>query len=174
MSTSKSWVDISGKARRLFFIMGTFEFYTAYKFFTDAESFSGHGQMVDSSFATNPCVRMLFSVYMLTLGLQRLQWYYGTESSHNMFQWLCLLLTHVVEAIMWWVFADAQGLLGRSLASVAVDEVPLFLYDLVTLQTPVQLEHLALLIGVPVLCLRIFTTPFERQVAPRAGKVATD
>lgn len=150
------------------FVLGTFEFYSAWSFFTSPEEKCGDGKMLPLIFETHFAARLIFSVYLLTLGLQRLSWYYGTqEGAHTFEQWGTLLLTHLVEASLWWLLANDQGLLGRDMFTVGLAEMPTFLYNIVSLQTPAQAEHLILLVGVPYLCLRIFTT-----YGPSTGTVA--
>ena len=144
-------------SRWVVFCLGSFEFYTAWTFYTEAELRTGVGQMLPAVFAENYCARVLFTVYLLTLGLQRLTWYFSTEDRHSFEQWLCLLLTHLFEACMWWILANEQGLLGADIFTLPMDQWPTFLYNLVTLNSPAQGEHLFILFGVPYLVLRILT-----------------
>jgi len=128
-------------------IIGYFELYQASSFYIADDSVFGKGSLFPSQIAESYSMRVLFSVYLATLGLQRLTWYYSTDTSHNFSQWVCLLSTHVVEVVLWWVMANEQGLLGVNMYTMDLLDWPNLLYNMATLQTPAKAEHLFILFG---------------------------
>ena len=130
---SQSWKHFLLK--KVCLVLGIFEFLSAYACWT-APALPPH---VPSVVQRDPSVRVLFVVYLLTLGLQRLS--YGFSKDNNLMQVLALWLTHFVEAFLWWTLA----MLNTSLTFMGV------MQEVVTLRWGVQ--PLLALIGVPVLLL---------------------
>ena len=94
-------------------------------------------------------MKILFCTYLLTLGCQRLT--FGLSNGVTTSSWLILVLTHLVEMLMWWSFALS----------------PSFRHDLTftdLIQTVIQLEAKGgfktaiLLIGVPLMVGRFILT----------------
>jgi len=54
--------------------LGLFEFYNAFVFFVDAESKVGQGTILPNVYSQFP-VRILFCMFLMTLGMQRLTWW---------------------------------------------------------------------------------------------------
>lgn len=57
-------------------------------------------------FHPDPSTKALFVTYVLTLGFQRLTFATGNRT---FWPWVFLLLTHVVEAWMWWTLGLEAG-----------------------------------------------------------------
>jgi hypothetical protein len=58
---------------------------------------------------------------------------------------------------MWWHFANSQNLFGCDMYDLTMVELPLFFYDIFSLNTKAQLDTIFLLIGVPFLCWRFYS-----------------
>jgi hypothetical protein len=88
--------------RILCFLLGVFEFFAAYKFYFHGEQIVEVDKLTPAIIGTEEACRILFCTYIITLGIQRLSWAFG---SGGLLAWLFLLLTHLVEWGMWCGFA---------------------------------------------------------------------
>ncbi len=100
-------------AKLIAIILGVFEFFacfdlwfgTASKPAADALGAGGNALLPSDLFG-NKLVKVLYSAYILTLGLQRLTWSFGVYKNKSMafsfLNYLCLLATHTAEAWLWW------------------------------------------------------------------------
>lgn len=93
-------------------ILGVFEFVACYEIWVKDEH--SNALLPDDFFVLHgKSGRLVWMAYITTLGLQRLTWSFGKyrygDGNYPMFSamagYLCLVLTHVVEAVLWWQLA---------------------------------------------------------------------
>jgi hypothetical protein len=85
-------------------LLGVFEFIAVAKLLTanESEIVEKHSGLSPLYFVTDPQTRLLWCAWLMTLGFQRVSWALGNR---NFGSWLCLIGTHMSEAIMFWSFA---------------------------------------------------------------------
>jgi hypothetical protein len=107
-------------------LVGLFEFISAVSFFFDGEyKVQSTEKLVPSVIGTDPNVKVLYCVYLITLGVQRLSW---SSGNGGLIAWILLLLTHISEFWMWFTFATRSEFRGDS----TLQEL---LLDIVTLKS---------------------------------------
>ncbi len=117
--------------------LGVFEFVSAYLFYNG----SPQDGLIPDIFYTYPEAKILFCTYIITLGCQRLTYGLGRVTTGS---WIALVITHIVELIMWWSFAYLPSFRNK----MNFGEL---LQDVVQLKSKGGFQTAILLVGVPML-----------------------
>mmetsp|Transcript_28624 Transcript_28624/g.48336 ORF Transcript_28624/g.48336 Transcript_28624/m.48336 type:complete len:149 (+) Transcript_28624:60-506(+) len=126
---------MSSKTAKFVIFLGLFEMQAAVKFMLYPDPEELHTQ-----FHSNPSTRALCVTYILTLGFQRLTYATGDR---QFWPWVFLMLTHIVEAWMWWTLGIEAGYMD------GYDSVPDFVQAAVTRKHPKAFSMI--LVFVPVI-----------------------
>jgi hypothetical protein len=87
----------------LFFVLGVFEFVAVAGLLFESDAVSiGKNQLYPSYFITDFRTKILLCTWLMTLAFQRLSWASGNR---NFGAWLCVVGTHMTEAIFLWSLA---------------------------------------------------------------------
>ncbi len=147
-------------------ILGIFEFIACYELWSKKEH---KNALLPPDFFAHEPVKMVWMAYILTLGLQRLTWSFGKyrygDGNLPLFSsvagYLCLVMTHVVEACLWWSLAlsphfNASGksafqiirscfdlsVQGGALSAIMLLGVPLLVLFFIIAAFPKRKNHL--------------------------------
>ena len=90
----------------LLFVLGVFEFFAAYKFYTDPEAAVAQNALL-SRLYLDDSVKPLYICYILTLGMARLSFFFSKGGAGP---WAMLIGTHICESVMWWNLMQAAHL----------------------------------------------------------------
>lgn len=86
-------------------VLGAFEFVSVYSLTnTDSSSILDCHKHLPAVFIEDASVKILFTVYLLTLGCQRFTYAFAYNRSGIAIR-LSLIVTHVIEAYLWWSIA---------------------------------------------------------------------
>ena len=90
----------------LCFILGLFEFFAVYQFNTLDENklIMEHSKVLPSFFIRDNSAKLIYSGFLLMLGLQRLTWA-TVNGNTNLYSWIVLILTHAIECFIWYSLA---------------------------------------------------------------------
>ena len=92
--------------RLILLFLGLFEFFAAWKFHFYTEDAINENVLLSTAFMSED-VKVLFICYVITLGIARLSFVFGEV---NVFNWLALIGTHIVEALLWWRLMIIRGI----------------------------------------------------------------
>mmetsp|Transcript_7262 Transcript_7262/g.10254 ORF Transcript_7262/g.10254 Transcript_7262/m.10254 type:complete len:155 (+) Transcript_7262:11-475(+) len=87
------------------FIFGVFEFVQVARILLGGEEFIRSSAPIFADISEDIALRILICGFCVILGFQRLTWTVGGRSTLS---WLCLVLTHICEGIMFWAFCLHQ------------------------------------------------------------------
>jgi hypothetical protein len=87
-------------------VLGVFEFFSAYQFFTSPHTVVADNTLLPHLFASNPAALCVYVAYILTLGLQRLTYAYSEKTWGT---YGSLVLTHVVEVCVFVCVCQLTG-----------------------------------------------------------------
>ena len=130
--------------RFLCLLLGIFEFFSSINFYFNSEEIvTIKEKLTPLIIGTNLSTKILFCTYLITLGIQRIEW---SVSQGGFLQWILLLLTHTVEWLMWCSFAQLPKFRG----DLSLNEL---IYEVITLQSIGGLHAFIVLILLPILIL---------------------
>mmetsp|Transcript_2477 Transcript_2477/g.2438 ORF Transcript_2477/g.2438 Transcript_2477/m.2438 type:complete len:157 (-) Transcript_2477:130-600(-) len=130
--------------RILSFLLGIFEFISSITFYYNSiDRVENNERLTPIIIASNDIVKVLFCVYLITLGIQRLSWSLGNG---GILSWLLLLLTHLIEWFMWCYFATLSSFRG----DLSLNEL---IIEVITLKSIGGLHAFIVLILLPILIL---------------------
>lgn len=121
-------------------VLGLFEFFACYQHWT-VPGKNGNVLYTTRDFHE----KLLYSTYILTLGLQRLTFVTSCGGVTGL-SWLTLIGTHIVEGLFWWSCALERYNMTINASSPVQDVVKTILGKI---STP---DEYIVLCGVPVLC----------------------
>lgn len=147
------------------FALGVFEFFAIYKFWTDdAADSMKENPLLPQLIATDYTARLLYSAYILTLGLQRLTF---AVTDITVMSWLLIFVTHFVESTLWWGLAISKYT-GETLISASPKEY-LKILDIATKSPQGSLQKILLLV-VPALAIAFLVLGGPRSMKTAGRK----
>lgn len=127
-------------------LLGFFEFYAVFQFNSQDESklIVEHAKVLPAFFIRDDSAKVIYSGFLLMLGLQRLTWS-AVHGETNFHSWFVLIITHMIECCIWYSLAlDVNKF--ETLQSLIIKTVSFEMGKFATI----------VLLGVPLLCV-LFT-----------------
>ena len=111
--------------------------------------------------------KIVFCGYLLTLGLQRLT--FGLTSTENIATLSCLIITHVIECVIWFSLAYNNIFLINTETSDGTDAVKAFFLNIA--QFKYGMHPFIVLVGVPILTSLFIASAISITSAAQRKKV---
>ena len=137
--------------------LGALEFVLCYDFFTNAVIRTAENPLLPTIVGSEMGVTVIYCTFVLMLAMQRLT--YGL-SRPTFLSWCCAVVTHIIEAGLWW-FLALYPMLEKGLP------VEDFIKSVVTLQSDGGALQYVLLLGVPSIVLGLFIRGPPRAQVPK-------
>lgn len=138
---------MSSFSKNLAFILGLFELFLAAPqfYFNSSEKIIADHRLLPDEISQIWSLKVVYITCILYLGLQRLTYSFIKEK--NVFAWLTLVLTHVIEIGFWWTLSLQSHF---NVNNLSLSEI---LFDAISFKLPSSKHSFTVLIIVPIITL---------------------